>query len=89
MTDVAEPSGPAVAGAGGPVIAGRRFLAVAEITGASGPKNTEAGGPVMTGTRFRTVTDVVGASGPETDSGQFLMWPEPIARPEPEPVARS
>ena len=34
MADVAEPSGPAVAGAGGPVVAGTRFLAVAEITGA-------------------------------------------------------
>ena len=34
MADVAEPSGPAVAGAGGPVVARTRFLAVAEITGA-------------------------------------------------------
>ena len=34
MADVAEPSGPAVTGAGGPVVAGTRFLAVAEITGA-------------------------------------------------------
>ena len=33
MADVAEPSGPAVTGAGGPVVAGTRFLAVAEITG--------------------------------------------------------
>ena len=38
MADVAEPSGPAVTGAGGPVVARTRFLAVAEITGASGPK---------------------------------------------------
>ena len=38
MADVAEPSGPAVTGAGGPVVAGTRFLAVAEITGASGLK---------------------------------------------------
>ena len=46
MADFAEPSGPAVTGAGGPVIAGTRFLAVAEITGASGPKKrTEAGTP--------------------------------------------
>ena len=36
MADVAEPSGPAVTGAGGLVVAGTRFLAVAEITGASG-----------------------------------------------------
>ena len=33
MADVAEPSGPAVTGAGGPVVAGTRFLAVADITG--------------------------------------------------------
>ena len=50
MADVAESSGPAVTGAGGPVVAGTRFLAVVDITGASGPKGTEAGGPVMTGT---------------------------------------
>ena len=64
MADVAESSGPAVTGAGGPVVAGTHVLAVADSTGASGPKGTEAGGPVMTGTRFRTVPDVAGASGP-------------------------
>ena len=70
IADVAESSGPAVAGAGGPVVAGTRFLAVADMTGASGPKGTEAGGPVVTGTRFRTVTDVAEASGPTiTDAG--------------------
>ena len=42
MADVAESSGPAVTGAGGPVIAGMRFRAVADITGASGLKGTEA-----------------------------------------------
>ena len=72
MADVAEPSGPAVAGAGGPVVAGTRFLAVAEITGAGGPKKTGADGPVMTGTRFRTVTDVVEASGPTRASGPVV-----------------
>ena len=64
LADVAESSGPAVTGAGGPVVAGTRFLAVADMTRASGPKGTEAGGPVVTGTRFRTVTDVAEASGP-------------------------
>ena len=34
LADVAEPTGPAVTGAGGQVIARTRFLAVAEITGA-------------------------------------------------------
>ena len=65
MADVAEPSGPAVTGAGGPVVAGTRFLAVAEITGASGPgKKTEAGGPV--------VTDVAEASGPAGAGGPVV-----------------
>ena len=62
MADVAESSGPA--GAGGPVVAGRQFLTVADRTGASGLRGTEAGGPVVTGTRFRPDTDVAGASGP-------------------------
>ena len=73
MADIAESSGPAVTGAGGPVVAGTRFLAVADMTGASGPKGTEAGGPVVTGTRFRTVTDVAEASGPERGSWQLLI----------------
>ena len=73
MADVAESSGPAVTGAGGPVVAGTRFLAVAEITGASDPKKeTEAGGPVMTGTRFRTSTDVIKASRPTGVGGPVV-----------------
>ena len=72
MADVAESSGPAVTGAGGPVVAGTRFLAVADSTGASGPKGTEADGPVMTGTRFRTVTDVAEASGPAGAGGPVV-----------------
>ena len=73
MADFAEPSGPAVAGAGGPVVAGTQFMAVAEITGAGGPeKKTGAGGPVMTGTHFRTVTDVVEDSGPTGAGGPVV-----------------
>ena len=72
MADVAESSGPAGTGAGGPVIAERQFLTVADRTEASGPRGTEAGGPrgteaggpVVTGTQFRLDTDVAGASGP-------------------------
>ena len=64
VTDVAGASGPAVTGAGGPVVAGTRFLAVTDVAGASGPAVTGVGGPVITGTRFRTVTDVAGAGGP-------------------------
>ena len=59
-------------GAGGPVVAGTRFLAVTDITGASGPTGTEAGGPVVTGTRFRTVTDVAEASGPAGAGGPVV-----------------
>ena len=62
VADVAGSSGPAITGAGGPVVAGTQFLAVTDITGAS-PTGTEAGGPVGTGTQFRTVTDVAEASG--------------------------
>ena len=80
MADVAESSGPAGTGAGGPVVAGTRFLAVADRTGASGPKGTEAGGPkgteaggpVMTGTRFRTDIDVAKASGPAGAGGPVV-----------------
>ena len=64
VADVAGASGPAVTGAGGPIVAGTRFLAVTDVAGASGPAVTGAGGPVVTGTRFRTVTDVAGAGGP-------------------------
>ena len=63
VADVAGSIGPAVTGAGGPVVAGTPFLAVTDITG-DDPTGTEAGGPVGTGTRFRTVTDVAEAGGP-------------------------
>ena len=72
MADVAESSGPAGTGAGGPVVAGTLFLAVADRTGASGPRGTEAGGPVVTGTRFRTDTDVAEASGPAGAGGPVV-----------------
>ena len=64
MADVAESSGPAGTGAGGPVVAGTQFSAVADRTGASGPRRSETGSPVVTGTRFRPDTDVAEASGP-------------------------
>ena len=64
VADVAGASGPAVTGAGGPVVAGTRFLAVTDVAGASGPAVTGVGGPVVTGVRFRTVPDVAGAGGP-------------------------
>ena len=93
MADVAESSGPAGTGAGGPVIAGTQFPAVADRTGASGLRGSETGSPVVTGTRFRPDTDMAKASGPaeppECDSGQLMMFPEPVARPRLLPVARS
>ena len=52
MADVAESSGPAGTGAGGPVVAGTQFPAVADRTGASGPRESKTGSPVMTGMRF-------------------------------------
>ena len=52
VADVAGASGLAVTGAGGPVVAGTRFLAVTDVTGASGPAGTGAGGPVVTGTQL-------------------------------------
>ena len=82
MADVAESSGPAVTGAGGPVVAGTRFLAVADITRASGPKGTEAGGPVMTGTRFLTVTDVAETSGPAGAGGLVVTGTQFRAVPD-------
>ena len=58
VTDVAGASGPAVTGAGGPVVTGTGFRAVTEVAGASGPAGTGAGGPVVAGTRFLAVTEV-------------------------------
>ena len=72
MADVAEPSGPAGTGAGGPVVAGTQFPAVADRTGARGPRRSGTGSPVMTGTRFRPDTDVAEASGP-TGTGEPVV----------------
>ena len=64
MADVAEPRGPAGTGAGGPVVAGTRFTAVTDRTGASGLRRSETGEPVVTGKRFQTGIDIAEASGP-------------------------
>ena len=98
MADVAESSGPPGTGAGGPVVAGTQFPAVADRTRASGPRGSETGSPVVTGTRFRPDTEVAEASGPAGAGGsvvtgmrfrKLMMSPEPVARPQPVPVARS
>ena len=64
MADVAEPRGPAGAGAGGPVVAGTSLTAVTDRTGAGGSRRSETGVPVVTGIRFQTGTDRTEASGP-------------------------
>ena len=69
MADVAEPSGPAGTGAGGPVVGGTRFLTITDITGANSPKKTKAGGPAM------TVPDSYGCC-----RSQQAGRPEPVAR---------
>ena len=58
VADVARASGPAVTGAGGPVVAGTRFLTVTDVAGASGPAVAGDGGPVVAGTRFLAVAEV-------------------------------
>ena len=63
MADVAEPPGSAGTGAGGPVVAGTQFTAVADRTGASGLSGSETGEPVVTEMRIQTGIDVADASG--------------------------
>ena len=64
MADVAEPPGSAGTGAGGPVVAGTQFTAVADRTGASGLGRSETGEPVVTEMRIQTEIDVADAGGP-------------------------
>ena len=64
MADVAEPRGPAGAGAGGPVATGMSMTAVTDRTGASGPRRSETGAPVVTELCFQTGNDRTEASGP-------------------------
>ena len=64
MADVAEPPGPVRVRAGGPVVAGTQFTAVADRTGASGLGRSETGEPVMAETRIQTEIAVAVAGGP-------------------------
>ena len=64
LADVAEPPGSAGTGAGGPVVAGTQFTAVADRTGASGLGRSKTGEPVVTEMRIQTGIDVANASGP-------------------------
>ena len=70
MADVAEPRGPAGAGAGGPVVAGTKMTTVTDRTGASDPRRNETGAPVVTEIRFQTGKNRTEASGlAVTDAG--------------------
>ena len=93
MADVTEPPGSAGTGAGGPVVTGTQFTAVADKTGASGLDRSETGEPVVTEMRIQTVARPrpvpVARSELERDSDQLVGLPGPVARPEPEPVVRS
>ena len=60
MADVAEPPGSAGTGAGGPVVAGTQFTAVAD----SGLDRSETGEPVVTEMRIQMGIDVADAGGP-------------------------
>ena len=63
MADVAEPPGSVGIRAGGPVVAGTRFTAVADRTGASGLGRSETGEPVVTEMQIQTGIAVADASG--------------------------
>ena len=97
MADVAEPPGPVGVQAGGPVVAGMQFTAVADRTGASGLGRSETGEPVVVETRIQTEIAVAVAGGPavtgagdlKRDSDRLGRLPRPVARLEPEPVVRS
>ena len=47
MADVAEPRGPARAGAGGPVVTEISMTAATDRTGASGPRRSKTDAPVI------------------------------------------
>ena len=64
MADVAEPRGPARAGAGGPVVTGISMRAATDRTGASGPRRSETDAPVITEFCFQTGNNRTAASGP-------------------------
>ena len=81
MADVAEPPGSAGTGAGGPVVAGTQFTAVADRTGASGLSRSETGEPVVTEMRIQTGIDVADASGPAATGAGDSVGVEKGLRP--------
>ena len=81
MADVAEPRGPAGAGAGGPVVTRMSMTAVTDRIGASGPRRTETGAPVVTELCFQTGKDRTEASGPAVTVAGGLVKIEKEFRP--------
>ena len=81
MADVAEPPGSAGTGAGGPVVAGTQFTAVADKTGASGLGRSETGEPVVTEMRIQTGIDVADASDPAATGAGGSVGVEKGLRP--------
>ena len=63
MADVAEPCGPARAGAGGPVITEIRMTTATDRTGASGPRSSKTDPPVTPGFCFQSGNNRITVSG--------------------------
>ena len=81
MADVAEPPGPVGIRAGGPVVAGTQFTAVADRTGASGLGRSQTGEPVVAETRIQTEIAVAVASGPAVTGAGGSVGVETELRP--------
>ena len=81
MADVAEPPGPVGVRAGGPVVAGTQFTAVADGTGASGLGRSETGEPVVVETRIQTEVAVAVAGGPAVTGASDSVGVETGLRP--------
>ena len=64
MADVAEPRGPARAGAGGPVVTKISMTAATDRTGASGPRRSKTDAPVIPEFCFQSGNNRTAASGP-------------------------
>ena len=64
MADVAEPRGPARAGAGGPVVTEIRMTTATDRTGASGPRSSKTDAPVTPEFCFQSGNNRITVSGP-------------------------
>ena len=100
MADVAEPRGPARAGAGGPVVTEIRMTKATDRTGASGPRGRKTDAPATTHpnsvfSQETTETQSVARPCPwpvvrlKMERDLRMGLPRPECRPELEPVDRS